>query len=97
MEKILFSCTNSPLVLVSPLFKKLRKEGWTLIREERLPEIMAWYGGGGVRKRLVNKLWYISDFKMIGMLLYGRVEENLTNISIKEICCVSESVILKGT
>ena len=47
MEKILFSCTNSPLVLVSPLFKKLRKEGWTLIREERLREIMAWYGGGG--------------------------------------------------
>ena len=50
-----------------------------------------------MRKRLVNKLLYISDFKMIGMLLYGRVEENLTNISIKEICCVSESVILKGT
>ena len=49
MEKILFSCTNSPLVLVSPLFKKLRKEGWTLIREERLPEIMAWYEGGGGR------------------------------------------------
>ena len=62
---------------------------------------LVWGGGGGappkVRKRLVNKLWYISDFKMIGMLLYGRVEENLTNISIKEICCVSESVILKGT
>ena len=50
-----------------------------------------------MRKRLVNKLWYTSDFQMIGLLFYGRVEENLTNISIKEICCASESVILKGT
>ena len=49
MEKILFSCTDSPLVLVSPLFKKLRKEGWTLIREERLLEIMAWLEGGAYR------------------------------------------------